>query len=235
MDEKKRNLYEVLGLDEDATEEEIQQAFRKRAQETHPDREGGDKDEFIRVRQAYGILSDKSRRKNYDRTGSEKQLNEQLRTRAMQEVAAFTLQLLDDESFQMDFDNLVDKIVKSFQRNIKEQEKKIELLEKVIAKRRKIVERIKLKNKRKIKDDFIRKVVLDDIKEQEESIDRAKENINLAKESIVVINEYEYLVPIDPDEFSKDKETGLTLRDMTRLLGKAKPSVEEEEEFNLDD
>jgi DnaJ-class molecular chaperone len=56
-------------VDRDATPEEIKNAYRRKAQSSHPDREGGDADVFHTMVAAYEILSDPERRDRYDRTG----------------------------------------------------------------------------------------------------------------------------------------------------------------------
>jgi curved DNA-binding protein CbpA len=65
------NLYKVLGVDEKATHDEIKAAYKKRAQETHPDKTGGGDAEFQNVAHAFSILSDERKRKDYDETGRE--------------------------------------------------------------------------------------------------------------------------------------------------------------------
>ena len=47
--------YSILGLKKSASQEDIKNAFRQKAKETHPDR-GGKKEDFQRVRQAYECL-----------------------------------------------------------------------------------------------------------------------------------------------------------------------------------
>ncbi|MDQ4129718.1 MAG: J domain-containing protein [Actinomycetota bacterium] len=64
------DLYAVLGVGPDATQEEIKRAYRRRAREVHPDA-GGDEDAFKRVTRAYQVLSDPERRARYDRFGEE--------------------------------------------------------------------------------------------------------------------------------------------------------------------
>lgn len=61
-------LYATLGVAQDASQEDIKDAFRRRAQATHPDK-GGAPGEFERVREAYEVLSDPTRCRNYDETG----------------------------------------------------------------------------------------------------------------------------------------------------------------------
>jgi curved DNA-binding protein len=65
-----RNYYELLDLKRDASPEEIKQSFRKLARKYHPDLNPGDKaaeEKFKDVSEAYEVLSDLSRRSQYDR------------------------------------------------------------------------------------------------------------------------------------------------------------------------
>lgn len=63
------DLYLVLGLDPSATADAIVKAFRKLAMQHHPDREGGNKDAFQEVQEAYAVLGDPERRAQYDAGG----------------------------------------------------------------------------------------------------------------------------------------------------------------------
>jgi len=64
------SLYNILGLEKEASKEEIKKAYRKLALVHHPDR-GGNEEEFKKITKAYEILSDDDKRKRYDLTGSE--------------------------------------------------------------------------------------------------------------------------------------------------------------------
>lgn len=54
--EEENENYSVLGLKKSASQEDIKQAFRNKARETHPDKIGGDGEEFRKVREAYENL-----------------------------------------------------------------------------------------------------------------------------------------------------------------------------------
>lgn len=68
----KRDYYEVLGVDREASPEEIKKAYRKLARQYHPDVNSGDEEasnKFKEVKEAYDVLIDTQRRAQYDRFG----------------------------------------------------------------------------------------------------------------------------------------------------------------------
>ncbi len=67
----KRDYYEVLGLSKNATQDEIKKAYRKLAKEHHPDK-GGDETIFKEIAEAYEVLSDKTKKEQYDKHGHTK-------------------------------------------------------------------------------------------------------------------------------------------------------------------
>lgn len=69
----KRDFYEVLGVTREATADEIKRAYRKLARKYHPDLNPNDKKaeaSFKEVQEAYDVLSDSSKRDQYDRFGA---------------------------------------------------------------------------------------------------------------------------------------------------------------------
>jgi curved DNA-binding protein len=67
------DYYKIMGVDKNASDEEIKKAYRKLAMKYHPDHAKGDKnaeEKFKEISEAYAVLSDKEKRKQYDIHGS---------------------------------------------------------------------------------------------------------------------------------------------------------------------
>lgn len=72
MAESKRDYYEVLGIGKGASDDEIKKAYRQLAKKYHPDANPGDKEaeaKFKEASEAYAILSDPEKRRQYDQFG----------------------------------------------------------------------------------------------------------------------------------------------------------------------
>jgi curved DNA-binding protein len=69
-----KDYYKILGVDKNASDDEIKKAFRKLANKYHPDKNKGSKsteDKFKEINEAYEVLKDKEKRAKYDNLGSQ--------------------------------------------------------------------------------------------------------------------------------------------------------------------
>lgn len=68
-----KDYYKILGVDKDASDAEIKKIYRQLAKQYHPDKNPGDKnaeERFKEISEAYGVIGDKDKRKDYDRLAS---------------------------------------------------------------------------------------------------------------------------------------------------------------------
>ena len=59
------NYYDILGVQKQASPEDLKKAYKQASMKHHPDR-GGDAEHFKKVAEAYGILKDPQKRQQYD-------------------------------------------------------------------------------------------------------------------------------------------------------------------------
>lgn len=65
-----KDYYKILGVDKNASQEDVKRAFRKLAHEYHPDKKGGNEAKFKEINEAYQVLGDQNKRAKYDQFGS---------------------------------------------------------------------------------------------------------------------------------------------------------------------
>jgi curved DNA-binding protein len=107
-----RNYYELLGVKRDASADEIKQSFRQLARKYHPDLNPGDKsaeDKFKDISEAYEVLSDRSKRSQYDKFTGFWRKN---RTKApATEPREPRDRSTDEEEFGDDFNTFIDRLL----------------------------------------------------------------------------------------------------------------------------
>jgi molecular chaperone DnaJ len=66
-----KDYYKILGIEKNASPEEIKKAFKKLAMQHHPDRPGGNEAKFKEINEAYQVLGDANKRQRFDQFGSD--------------------------------------------------------------------------------------------------------------------------------------------------------------------
>jgi len=63
------DYYKILNVERGASPEEIKKSYRRLAHKFHPDKEGGDEEKFKQINEAYQVLGDETKRRQYDQFG----------------------------------------------------------------------------------------------------------------------------------------------------------------------
>ncbi len=66
-----KDYYKILGVDKNTSTEDIKKAFRKLAHQHHPDKKGGDEAKFKELNEAFQVLGNEEKRKQYDQFGAD--------------------------------------------------------------------------------------------------------------------------------------------------------------------
>jgi len=197
--------YAILGVSQNATQEEIKQAFRKLISKAHPDK-GGSKEQSARLNGAYKLLSDPDKRQHYDLTGEDKTAQAGNLDKLKTEVLARALY-----EFTMGSDtdaNTHDAIDAIHQFFLNPQIKKLKRhkrhLEKKIAKSLQMKRRFKLK--KDDPNDLISSVLREQIRTFEFALRDTSMKIDVYVEVRKALNRYTYEID-DPDAPRDEEDT----------------------------
>ena len=176
------DLYADLGVKRDATPEEIKAAHRVRVKKAHPDNQGS-REEFEKIQHAYLVLRDPVKRKHYDDHGKEK---EPQLDAALDIIAHMFNMMLTEDMGEV---NYIEAIRASLNNMI------AEAIGRKVMSERSIKKFERLKNRfhhKKRGTNFFARALELKIKEQKQSIGRADEVVENAKEALKILNQYEY-------------------------------------------
>ena len=168
-----KSLYAELGIEKDASHDEIKSAYRKLAQINHPDK-GGDIEDFQAIQHAYEVLSDPARRERYDLTGSEEESNS-LERQAISALGDMFSSFISKEDID---GNIVEKVMAEINGAISDGYQQKADLESKLQKASKQLGRVISKSG---KDSLYQIVIEDHIEKLEEKINRTNNGIALLK------------------------------------------------------
>lgn len=115
-------LYEDLGIDNDADQDEIKKAFKDKSKTEHPDK-GGTKERFQLIQHAYSVLKDDKKKDFYDKTGQEQRVepfNAKFAGFVQQYLVPLLFQVKDEkyEDVKHGFDKIADQCIRECQENL---------------------------------------------------------------------------------------------------------------------
>lgn len=187
----KKNLYDILGVDESATAEEIKEAYRNSSKENHPDK-GGSSEKMAEINHAHAILINPDKRERYDNTGEEyDQPFDQKFNSFVQEVfMALVDQCKENDIAHVDLIKAFKKHVLTVEGNIYKNKAEYK---KQISKLEKVLKRVKSSKKNLIGN--VIQMNIDDLKKKIKACESDLEFIGSCKE---VLESYNY--EIDPKQ-----------------------------------
>lgn len=196
------DLYDVLGVDKDANDKEIRDAYHKKAKEHHPDK-GGDSMIFASVSFAYKVLSDPASRKEYDEFGSTSEASEKEKAalehvkRIIQQLISAVVDLNGYGSRETAFATATKKILKD---QIRDTKKMIEEAKRVIHSLEQILHKTKRK-KQKSKPNIFDGIANGMIEDRKNFIAKASSQLEMLECAMEIVDEYEDILPkqIDAD------------------------------------
>ena len=178
------NFYQVLGVDEKATQSEIKKSYRKKAIEHHPDK-GGDEELFKRIKLAYEILSDPIRRKQYDITG------ETTTTNAKDEAVANLVQILLHvvPNFNVDQDDLIHIAEMETRTMLDLVNKDIGVTERYILNLEKVASKLRIKTEG---ENILSSFIVSQIKQRKQELVTFQHRVQVCNLMLEILKDYEY-------------------------------------------
>lgn len=119
--------YETLDVGREASADDIKQAFRRKAKDAHPDRNGGDNERMAIVNRAYEVLGDPERRARYDQCGDDREVPPMAK-RAVDQLVRFFERALEESG------NIVRNVRREIAAGEKAAQLEIESLQKSVEK-----------------------------------------------------------------------------------------------------
>ena len=179
------NLYDELGLSPRCTFDEIKQRYRALAQQHHPDK-GGNENKFKKIKLAYEVLSDPSRRTDYDATGKIEE-DVPIRTEALQELAGLTSHCI--AKINPDHDDLIFAMKREIEDNVHQIKDNIITCNGFIIKLNIILNKV---NRKKEGENFIKSIVKDQIKFREGELKNFNHKIKVFNYMKEILEDYYY-------------------------------------------
>lgn len=186
-----KDLYDILGVDKGATADDIKAAYKGKAKENHPDKEGGSHEKMTDIVRAYSVLGKEDARKRYDETGEEGDVGFEVK---FQELVNFAFLKIIEEN-DIERVDLVKELNKYIKFVVVENNKAKKQNEDKLGKFEKVAKRLSAKEDNKI--GRILEMNIFEIKRQLTSLD---DYLKFLGECLEVINHHSYEFDPTPQE-----------------------------------
>lgn len=181
----KNNLYDTLGVDMSASSDEIKAAYRSKAKETHPDKNGGNKDKMVALSHAYSVLGNESKRKRYDETGEDKEIGFDVKFGQLcQDVFIKMIEREED----VDGTDFIEGFLGVLDNIISENKKQLGLTKRKVVKMERVIGRLSVKQG----DNKIGTIVKHNLHNFKMEVKMIEENIDFFVKAQEVIGHHEY-------------------------------------------
>lgn len=185
------NPYDALGINKDATHDEVRDAYRAKVKATHPDA-GGSADEFSRVKAAAVILLDPDKRKQFDEEGTiASDRPDNLMANAIENIATFFVNSINaaiQNNMPMGSLDLVMGGERWFQGKVAECQRQISDVERQIKGFERAIKRLKTKRP----NDVIKTMLTHHANGLKNHIENNKEQIKVFTKAVEILREYEF-------------------------------------------
>lgn len=182
------DLYLILGLSNNATSDDIKMAYKKLAQQYHPDKNNGDDTLFVKIKFAYEVLIDPISRKQYDATGEAK-INSNNKAKILEFLANMLLQIIDDDRTNIDNFDILRVMRNNILNNINSINNDISKIKKRIIKREKVISKIILVRGN---ENFLANVLISDNLKQQQILANLETSLDDLNIMLDMLSNYKY-------------------------------------------
>jgi curved DNA-binding protein CbpA len=180
-----KKLYDTLGVNENATADEIKKAYKEKAKEHHPDKEGGNKDKMVEVSRAYNVLGNERKRARYDETGMEDEVGFDVKFGGL--VQEIFMKMIDREE-DVDGTDFIEGFLGVLDGIIVENRKQLALARRRVVKLERVMGRLGVKEG----PDRIGMVVRNNLVNSKNEVKLVEEQIEFFLKAQEVIGHHEY-------------------------------------------
>lgn len=183
------NLYKILGLNKNASEDDIKKAYRKLSKQYHPDLNNGvESREYIDIITAYKILINPEKKRIYDETGEIKSNPDDTRQKIVSNILGIFNNIISNQSINLHQNDIFDIM----RNTIKDEQKKIE---NEIKNMNILIARYKLAgSKIKSKETFLKDFIEIRIEECKRKQTILRDAVEEGNKTIKVINKFKYRI-----------------------------------------